>query len=406
MPSQLPNSAADHDAQLERLVAELFRQNGWQILVETQGHELRPDLIAERFGRQYIIEIKRASEGRKDRVIPMLSQAILELQNFVRNSPGKPLQVAIVVARYIPESVAEQAKRFVQEHAPEVAVGFIDFEGFRSFAGHELEGLSVERPRGSSLWSSKVRSGSPQLFSDLNQWLLKVLLAPNIPDLYLAAPRRHFQGASQLAEAADVSMMSAFRFVEQFSKEGFLEQGAGRLRLVRWRDLFERWAGASQGRMVDVPMRWILSRGKDALRDALRSYVLMADRSGIVPEPGAPPVARSARACLGLFSAAEVLGTGLVHGVQPYVYLERMNDDAIERLGLSSHGGQEHPDVWVRIPKNRESVFRGAVMKDGVPVSDIVQVWLDIARHPSRGKEQAALIWRRILAPAFEANEQ
>ena len=44
-------------------------------------------------------------------------------------------------------------------------------------------------------------------------------------------------------------------------------------------------------------------------------------------------------------------------------------------------------------------------MKNRVPVSDIVQVWLDIAHHPSRGKEQADVIWRKILAPAFEANE-
>lgn len=83
-----------------------------------------------------------------------------------------------------------------------------------------------------------------------------------------------------------------------------------------------------------------------------------------------------------------------------------MNDDGIESLGLSGHDADEHPDVWIRIPKNRESVFRGAVMKKGVPVSDIVQVWLDIAHHPSRGKEQADLIWRKILAPALEANEQ
>jgi hypothetical protein len=339
-------------------------------------------------------------------IIPLLSQAVLELQNFVRNSPGA-FPVAIVIGSYIPESVAEQAKRFVQEHAPEVAVGLIDLEGFRSFAGHELEGLSVERPREKNLRSSRLRSSSPQLFSDLNQWLLKVVLAPSVPDSYLAAPREHFQGASELAEAAGVSVMSAFRFIEQFSKEGFLEQGLGRLRLVRWRDLFERWAAASQSRVVDVPMRWILRRGKDALAGAVRSYVQASeDGLGNVLRPGALPVAPRARVCLGLFSAAEALGIGFVHGVQPYVYLERMNDDAIKTLGLSAHGAEEHPNVWIRIPKNRESVFRGAVTKNGVPVSDIVQVWLDVAHHPSRGKEQADLIWRRILAPAFEANEQ
>src|SRR5271155_2316497 len=32
-----------------------------------------------------------------------------------------------------------------------------------------------------------------------------------------------------------------------------------------------------------------------------------------------------------------------------------------------------------------------------------VQVWLDVSQHPSRGREQADLIWRRVLARAFEA---
>jgi len=34
-------------------------------------------------------------------------------------------------------------------------------------------------------------------------------------------------------------------------------------------------------------------------------------------------------------------------------------------------------------------------------VSDILQVWLDVSQHPSRGKEQADLIWRKILSRAF-----
>jgi len=58
----------------------------------------------------------------------------------------------------------------------------------------------------------------------------------------------------------------------------------------------------------------------------------------------------------------------------------------------------------VRIPRNHESVFRGVVRKHGVPVSDILQVWLHVSQHPSRGKEQADLIWRRILSPALQSS--
>jgi hypothetical protein len=63
------------------------------------------------------------------------------------------------------------------------------------------------------------------------------------------------------------------------------------------------------------------------------------------------------------------------------------------------------PDVCVRVPRNDESVFRAVVLNDGVPVCDVLQVWLDIAQHPLRSREQADLIWRKILAPALLLKE-
>jgi hypothetical protein len=106
-----------------------------------------------------------------------------------------------------------------------------------------------------------------------------------------------------------------------------------------------------------------------------------------------------------LFEAAEALGIGFVHGVKPYLYLERLSAPVLKDLGLSGNAEEEEADLYVRIPGNRESAFRGVVRKHGVPVSDIFQVWLDVSQHPSRGKEQADLIWRKILSPALESSE-
>ncbi|MGA2814277.1 MAG: hypothetical protein ABSG16_23000 [Candidatus Acidiferrum sp.] len=331
----------------------------------------------------------------------MLSQAALEAVHYSRVLPGHPVPVAIVGANRISDSVAEEAKQFVRERAPEVAIGVLDLEGLRLFAGHGLESLSSARRPESNLRPPRVRA--PRLFSDLNQWMLKVLLAPRIPDVYLAAPRGRYQGPSQLAEAAGVSVMSAFRFVEEFSKEGFLESGPGALRLVRLRELMNRWVAASQQRVLEIPMRWVLHRGKKALGSALRSYE--SDRrmpfSNLADQLSSP----RPRLCLGLFEAAEALGIGFVHGVKPYLYLERLNAEVLKELGLSGDAEEKEADLFVRIPGNRESVFRGVVRKDAVPVSDILQVWLDVGQHPSRGKEQADLIWRKILSSAFESSE-
>lgn len=406
MPVHYPNPSIDNEAQLQLVVAELFREKGWKVLAQPHEENLAPDLIASRQGKKLIVEVKRASEGRRDRVIPLLSQAALEAAYYSRSLPDHPVPVAIVGANHIPESLAEEAMQFVRERAPDVAVGLMDLEGFRSFAGHGLESLNSERRPANSIRSSKLRARAPQLFSDLNQWMLKVLLAPRIPESYLSAPRGHYQGASQLAEAAGVSVMSAFRFVDEFSKEGFLESGSGSLRVVRSKELLNRWIAASQRRVLEIPMRWVLHKGKSALANALRSYESLNSvyAAGGKKSAGQPSSPRP-RLCPGLFEAAEALGVGFVHGAKPYLYAERMDEDVLKELGLSGNSSEERADIYVRVPGSRESVFRGAVRKDGVPVSDILQVWLDVGQHPSRGREQADFIWRRILSPVLESND-
>jgi Restriction endonuclease len=399
MPSHYPNLAETNGAQLEHLVADAFREQGWQVSAKPRSSEdARPDFVASAHGKKLIIEFKRASEGRKDRVIPLLSQAALNAIYQSRRIPGRPIPVAIVGANRISDAVAGEALEFMRERAPEAAVGLLDLEGFRSFAGHGLELLNSSRRSGSNVQAPKAHA--PQLFSDLNQWMLKVLLAPRIPEEYLSAPRGQYQGPSQLAEAAGVSVMSAFRFVEEFSKEGFLDSGPGLLRLVRLRNLMSRWAAASQRRVLEIPMRWVLHRGKRALANALRSYE--SHRMGR-PNFGDQQWMRRPRLCLGLFEAAEELSVGFVHGVKPSLYLERLDAEVLQELGLSGNAEEPEADVHVRIPGNRECVFRSVVRREGVPVSDILQVWLDVGEHPSRGKEQADLIWKRILSPALES---
>jgi hypothetical protein len=77
--------------------------------------------------------------------------------------------------------------------------------------------------------------------------------------------------------------------------------------------------------------------------------------------------------------------------------MERFDLGVLQRLGLSVEGAEHNPDAIIRVPGNPESVFRASVVKDGVPCSDILQVWLDVSDHPSRGKVQADEIARRAL---------
>jgi len=400
----LPNqdAARPKEAEFESLVADLFRRAGWEVLRQPQVQGA--DLIIVSGDRRYVVELKRSSEGRRDRLIPLLSQAILQVQAAKQRLPKSAVPVAVIAANRIPNSVAEQLKEFAKQHAPDVAVGIIDLEGFRAFQGFGLERFNAERavPSLASLPQSRL---PVHLFSDLNQWMLKVLLAPRISESLLSAPRERYQSAAHLARAAGVSVMSASRFVRQLSNEGFLDDRKGRLRLVRLEELLERWRAASQNSVREIHARWIIRGGKTQLRSAAGLYASRMDQKSVSLKRSGKPqrISSPPRICVGLFAAAELLGIGFVRGVAPHLYLERVDPEALKQLGLSLENAERNPDVQLRIPENRQSIFRPAVRHAGVPVSDIVQLWLDVASHPARGKEQAEQIWKKVLGPALRS---
>ena len=339
----------------------------------------------------YVIELKSASEARRDRLLPLLAQAILQVQAAARRSKGRAAPLAVVAAPRVPDSFVEDARRFAAEYAPNVAIGVIDLEGFRAFAGPSLDELNA--PRADAPARLAPHAPSVHLFSDGNQWMLKVLLAPRLPEALLAAPRAEYRNASELASASGVSVMSAFRLLRQLRADGFLGEAPGRVRLVRVGELLRRWQAESLRSVVDLPMRWILPGDSHAqLREALGEHT---PRSESVVRPGG-------RACLALFAAADALGVGVVHGVPPYIYLENPRTDVVRRLGMRRAGPGERADLYVRVPGPREAIFRAAVGREGVAVCDVLQVWLDVSAHPARGSAQAEEIRRRVLALYLE----
>jgi len=401
MPKSESHPAHGRAAQFEALLAEILQRQGWRVHSQSRIVDSQSDLIANRGRKKYVIELKASSEGRRDRIIPLASQAILEVQLAAQRSGEGMIPVAVIAADHISDSVADQVKQFARDHAPNVGIGIIDGSGFRSFLGHGLESLNAERSAPSKVHMLAKRPSPANLFSDLNQWMLKVLVAREISESLLSAPRGICRNASQLASAADLSAMSAFRLVRQLSEEGFLENNGG-LRLVRIEELFEHWLAANQSHRKEVPVRWIIRGERNQLQAAAKSYRLKSEGRRERPAHGGHLSREPARMCLGLFAAADALGLGFVHGAPQHLYLERLDAGALRQLGLSLENPGQKPDVYVRIPGNPEAVFRGAVERDGVPVSDVLQVWLDVANHPSRGKAQADEIRKKALSHLFK----
>jgi hypothetical protein len=363
-------AAAHH---LERILAV----GGWKAKALPRKSAFEADLLARRGKVSYAIELKAASEGRSDRLSPLLAQAALQV---MKGASRNALPLAVVSAPRIPLRAAEQVLDFARHYVPEgVAVGVFDFEGLAVFRGPGLEALNSERSESPAVAASSSFREPRHLFSDLNQWMLKVLFANELPEHLLSAPRGQHRNASQLAGAAHVSMMSAFRFVQQLREEGYLHESSSSLQLVRREQLLVKWQAASDRSPREVPMRFRLP-GNPAAQ--LRK------------------IAGHGRVCLALFAAAHALKLGFVEGVPPHVYVERVKPSSLAAWkNLRPCQPGEAPDVLLRQAPAPESVFRGVVSVDGVAVSDVIQVWLDVASHPARGAEQADLIYRRVLQP-------
>ena len=389
-PSAL-RSASSIEAEYVELLGDLLRQEGWDVGSEPLLSDNGADLVISRGNQRYVVALKVSSEGRRDRLVALVSQAILQARAAARASNDHAVPLAIIAAPLIARSAANGLTNFLAKFVPDAAVGIFDREGFRRFVGPGLETL-VATPKRSARMDRLRVPDSANLFSDLNQWLLKVLLAPMIPEELLQAPRGSYRNASELAKAAGVSVMSAFRFVRQLEQEGFLDDDIESLRLVRRLDLMSRWRTAYLRPVRELPLRWVDPvRDEIHLLSALRAY----NRDSSPRQRPAP------RACLGLFKAAECLGFGPVPGIPPTIYMEHLDRRDLVSMELSPQGAEYRPDIFVRVPIFRESIFRAAVIRGGLPVADILQVWLDVSSPPARDEARAEEIRSRSLMPIF-----
>jgi hypothetical protein len=209
--------------------------------------------------------------------------------------------------------------------------------------------------------------------------MLKVLLAPDIPEEMLSAPRSSFRSGTELARAAGVSAMSVSRFLTTLRKEGFLAPGRN-LKLVRREELFRRWQASVVRTAPELAFRYLVPGAEEIqLRKFTERY--------------------RDDACIGLFHAAEAFGLGHVSGVTPHVYVRNLSSQTGEPQwkGIRPVREGEKPGIILRQALVPESVFRGAVIQKNALVTDVIQVWLDVASHPSRGREQAALLESSVL---------
>jgi hypothetical protein len=272
-------------------------------------------------------------------------------------------------------------------------------KGIVASHGDEVEGLRDAFATDNS--PRPARGSRFDLFSDLNQWLLKVLLARAFPPQLLAAPRGPIRTARQLAKLASVSEPTTSRFLAGLREGSWLSDDASLIRVRRVAELLERWRNSRGRGDHEVGMRFVFPP-VDALNDLrLRlnpwrpEWVNSPDTRPHASYPGGVVWNEQPRACFGLFAAvktlavSKVLDRDLVHGAPVHVFAARIDAQLLDRLRLRRCEAGESVDVYVREPRAPESVFRAAVECRQVPCTDVLQCWLDVSHHAVRGEDQA-----------------
>jgi hypothetical protein len=333
--------------------------------------------------------LEEVAPGAWDRsVSAFLAKAILQAQAAA--SPDVETIAALRVKRASPLTDGRLAK-FVDEVAPKQSWILLDGEG-RVFphvaSAPELGDAAAQLVVRSVKPPAPIRQQS--LFTDLNQWMLKVLLAPHLPERLLNAPRgRPPRNASTLAEAANVSLPAATRFLHALDADGQLDTRFGDVRVARPLDLLPQW----RDRMGHPARREVAAA---SVRGLFNLESLVGVSREFARARGEPPPL-----VLGLHAACAALELGHVSGAVPVAWMPSLDTARLEELGLVAVQADQRADVVLRVPRYPESLFRGVVSPRSNPVTDIIQCWLDTSHYRIRGQEQADFLWRRVIKPAF-----
>lgn len=359
-----------------------------EAFLKRAGWKSKANIWASKHGRRYRV-IEEVAPGAWDRsVAAFLAKALLHAQ--VGASPEVESIAALNVKRATPLTDGRLAS-FVGEVAPKQSWILFDGDG-RVFphvaSAPELSEAAAEVVVNTSAAPAPVRQMS--LFTDLNQWMLKVLLAPMLSEKLLQAPRgRPPRNASALAEVAGVSVPAATRFLKALEADGQLDTRYGDLRVARPLELLPQW----RDRMGQPARREVSA---NSARGPFKLEILASIAAEFAQVRGEfPPLV------LGLHAACKALELGHVQGATPVVWTPSLDVTRLERLGLVVGRSDAPADLMLRVPRYPQSLFRGVVSPHASPVTDVIQCWLDTSHFRIRGEEQADFLWRRVLKPAF-----
>src|SRR3954464_4921637 len=176
---------------LENALVRRFENGGWKVSRSRSSRS--GDFSVARGGLRYAVELKTARESRRPLLEAFLADALLRAQAAARaqRPPSRPL--GVVAAPALSDAMAGALRDYVSAVAPGAAFGLLDSRGRFEFHGEGLQGLRAD-PARPPRQSRSPRTHVGDLFSDLNQFMLKVLLGRYLSEELLHVQRGRIDG--------------------------------------------------------------------------------------------------------------------------------------------------------------------------------------------------------------------
>ncbi len=254
------------------------------------------------------------------------------------------------------------------------------------------EAIAVEAPSASRV-VPRGAVGVRSLFSPKSQWLWKSILLPGIGTKFWAGPDVSPGTVSELAEQSGVSQPVVSSFVGRAEAAGFIKRDGRRLVVVNHRELLEDWVHvAKNGRRQVIGVRSLYGNSSESeLLGRIRDYC----------QKGSPPSAVQP-IVVGHHLACHLLGLGHSNQRGAHLFVAAPSAapimDALELVPDATAAAS----LALIVDGLPDSIHRGCVLVDGVPVADVLQCYLDVRPSFARGREQADHIYERVLQPHFE----
>ncbi|MBI2825107.1 MAG: hypothetical protein HYX69_10515 [Planctomycetia bacterium] len=334
----------------------------------------RPDLLLHVGDRCLAIKAKATQSVRIADLEGRLATASLQILPVADKIAAIPV-VMIELPKLGPKALAF-ATEYMSEHAP--SVGWCLFDSSGSFR-LDVPGLHLSKTRRQRIANrSALPPARGSLFSDLNRWMLKILLMQGVPSNLWGGPRQAVMTAKDLRAVASVSTEKAYSFLRTFSRAGYLRETDSGIVVVRREELIRTWLNHELAFQAEtIPVRWLFGAAPNLTRILVRQSC-------------------PTQFAVTGFEACKLLG--VLHAPVPRkeIYVCGNLDTAMQAWELHRCAPQDAACFLLKMP-HPKSILRGCVISHGLPVVDILEATLRVSGQVPRGVEQAQYMLSDVL---------